>query len=67
MGIDELCLNTLDCIDEAKNINKENDMDKIERYVYNWIFELQEKVNLQKRLEEIGKILGGWIKSCLKE
>lgn len=24
MGIDELCLNTLDCIDEAKNINKEN-------------------------------------------
>ena len=30
-------------------------MDKIERYVYNWIFELQGKVNLQKRLEEIGK------------
>ena len=24
MGIDELCLSTLDCIDEAKNINKEN-------------------------------------------
>lgn len=24
MGINELCLNTLDCIDEAKNINKEN-------------------------------------------
>lgn len=24
MGIEELCLNTLDCMDEAKNINKEN-------------------------------------------
>ena len=24
MGIEELCLSTLDCIDEAKNINKEN-------------------------------------------
>ena len=39
----------------SKNNEDENEMDIIERFVYNWIFQKQRKVNLQKRLEEIAK------------
>ena len=40
----------------SKNKDKENDMDEIERFVYNWIFEKEStSINLQDRLENIAK------------
>lgn len=39
----------------SKNPEKENEMDKIEKYIYHWIFQKNEKVNLANRLESLAK------------
>ena len=47
----------------TKNTEKENDMDDIETRVYNWFFmEQPDRVNLQRRLETLGKDAGANIK-----
>ena len=38
-----------------KNQELENNMDKVEKYVYNWVFEKNDKVTLEDRLKEMPK------------
>ena len=46
-------------------------MEKDKEFLWNHpekgLCEFETSSYIKKRLEEIGKILGGWIKSCLKE
>lgn len=39
----------------SKNPDKEQNMDKIEKYIYHWIFQKDEKVDLGNRLSSIAK------------
>src|SRR5699024_11045797 len=40
----------------SKNVEKEKEMDTVERFIYNWIFSNEsDGINLQKRLETIAK------------